>query len=124
VGLERLASTDPVPAGIDGATLRAVLLHVLVDAVKRSGAGSAVSLRVEAVQPDVVSVDVRMEAGAGLVSPTPAFLEASSRVLRRYGGELRYLSSESPAYSVVLRRASVSSTSTASAPPRGTGSAA
>jgi len=124
VGLERPAATDPVPTEIDGATLRAVLLHALVDAVKRSEAGSAVSLRVEALQPDVVKVDVRMEAGLGLVSSTPEFLEASSRVLRRHGGELRRSSSESPAYSVVLRRASGPSTSTASAPPRGTGSAA
>jgi hypothetical protein len=101
-----------------------VLLHALVDAVKRSEAGSAVSLRVEALQPDVVKVDVRMEAGVGLVSSTPEFLEASSRVLRRHGGELHRSSRESPAYSVVLRRASGPSTSTASAPPRGTGSAA
>jgi hypothetical protein len=123
VGFERPAATDLIPAEIDATTLRAVLLHVLVDAVKRSEAGSAVSLRVEALRPDVVRVDVRIEADIGPVPSTPGFLDASARVLRRHGGELRRASSGSPAYSVVLPRAPGSSTSTASAPPRGTGSA-
>ena len=124
VGIERPAETDLIPAEIDAATLRAMLLHALVDAVKRSEAGSAVSLRIEALQPDAVRVDVGVEADIGPVSFTPGFLEASARVLRRHGGELHRASSDSPAYSVVLRRASESSTGTASAPPRGTGSAA
>ncbi len=124
VGIERPAATDLIPAGIDATTLRAVLLHALVDAVTRSEAGSAVSLRVEALQQDHVRVDVGIEADIGPVSSTPAFLEASARVLRRHGGELRRASSKSPAYSVVLPRASGPSTSTVSAPPRGTGSAA
>lgn len=124
VGIERPAVTDLIPAEIDAATLRSVLLHALVDAVGRSEAGSAVSLRVEPVQPDVVRIDVCIEADTGRVSSTPAFLEALSRVLRRHGGEFRGASGESSAYSVVLPRASKSFTSTAPAPPRGTGPAA
>ena len=124
VGIERPTGTVQIPAEIDATTLRAVLLPALVDAVRRSKSGSAVSLRVDALQQDVVRVDVRIEADIGPVSSAPDFLEASTRALRRHGGELRGATSESPAYSVVLRRASGSSTRTAPAPPRSTGSTA
>jgi hypothetical protein len=105
VRIERRGSTGPLPAGIDAATVQAVLVSTLVDAVRRSDPRSAVSLSIEAVQQDVVTIDVRADAGARPESLPPGFLEASARVLRRHGGELRCASGESAACSIVLRRA-------------------
>ena len=114
--IERRGSTEPVPAGIDAATVQAVLVSTLVDAVRRSDPRSAVSLCIEATQHDVVTIDVHVDAGSRPGSLPPGFLEASARVLRRHGGELRCVAGESAACSIVLRRAT--GPSSGDTPPR------
>jgi hypothetical protein len=74
-------------------------------------------LCIEAGQHGLVTIDVRVDAGTRPVSLPPGFLEASARVLRRHGGELRCPSGKSAAYSIVLRRAQ--GPSIGHTPPRG-----